>query len=135
MAPFEHERAPVMSRARGTVRPAVRDAGLSARGRVRPVHRRPGPVALASGRPTAPPGFGAEGGPPRAWSSPPGPGGFPLGAVRGRLGRSQTPQPVVDLGLVAPGPGPLAPLHLPVGFAVAEDGPARAVLFGTEGDH
>lgn len=95
-------------------------------------------VALASCEPTGDvpsgPGAGADGGPP-TWSSPPGPGSFPLGAVRGRLGRSQAPQLVVDLGLVAPGPGALAPLHLPVGFAVAGDGPARVVLLGTEGDH
>ena len=99
------------------------------------MHRWLALVALASCEPTAPPGAGAEGGPPRAWSSPPGPGGFPLGAVRGRLGRSQAPQPVVDLGLVAPGPGSFPPLHLAAGFAVPGDGPARAVLSGTEDDH
>jgi hypothetical protein len=99
------------------------------------VHRWLVLVALASCEPTAPPGAGADGGPSPAWSSPPGPGSFPLGAVRGRLGRSQAPQPVVDLGLVAPGPGALAPLHLPAAFAVAGDGPARVVLSGTEGDH
>jgi hypothetical protein len=99
------------------------------------VHRWLALVALASCEPTAPPEAGADGGPPRAWSSPPGPGGFPLGAVRGRLGRSQAPQPVVDMGLVAPGPGRLAPLHQPAGFAVPGDGPARAVVFGTEGEH
>jgi hypothetical protein len=94
------------------------------------VHRWLALVALSSCEPTAPPADA----PPPAWLSPPAPGGFPLGAIRGRLGRSQAPQPVVDLGLVAPGPGPLAPLHLPAGFAVPGDGPARAVLFGAEGD-
>ncbi len=114
---------------------SVRRGGAPVRGTVRPVHRWLALVALASCEPTAPPDAGADGGPPRTWSSPPGPAGFPLGAVRGRLGRSQAPQPLVDLGLVAPGSGPLAPLHLAIGFAVPGDGPARAVLFGTEGDH
>jgi hypothetical protein len=98
------------------------------------VHRWLALVALAACEPTAPPEAGADGGPPRTWSSAPGPGGFPLGAVRGRLGRSQAPQPAVDLGLVAPGPG-LPPLHLAAGFAVPGDGPAWAVLIGSEGDH
>jgi len=42
---------------------------------------------------------------------------------------------MVDLGLFASDPAPLAPLRLPAGFAVPGEGPARAVLFGTEGDH
>jgi hypothetical protein len=97
------------------------------------VHRWLALVALASCEPTAPPpGAGTEDGPPPTWLSPPGPAGFPLGAVRGRLGRSQAPQAVVDLGLVAPRAGMRA-LHLPAAFAVPGDGPARAVLFGTEG--
>ncbi|HEX3761265.1 MAG TPA: PQQ-binding-like beta-propeller repeat protein, partial [Kofleriaceae bacterium] len=94
------------------------------------MHRWLAIVALASCEPTAPPA--PE--PPPVWLTAPAPAGFPLGAIRGRLGRSQAPQPMVDLGLVAPGPG-LLPLRLPAGFAVPGDGPARAVLFGTEGDH
>lgn len=100
------------------------------------MHRWLALVALASCELTAPPPeAGTEDRPPPAWLSPPGPAGFPLGAIRGRLGRSQAPQPVVDLGLVAPGPGALGPLQRPAGFTVPGDGPARAVLFGTEGDH
>src|SRR4051812_26513296 len=146
MALYEHERAAVAGRGGATVcasgrrRGPISTAGprsgdrSGAHGRVRPVHRWLALVALASCEPTAPPpGAGTEDGPPPTWLSPPGPAGFPLGAVRGRLGRSQAPQAVVDLGLVAPRVGMRA-LHLPAAFAVPGDGPARAVLFGTEGD-
>jgi hypothetical protein len=65
---------------------------------------------------------------------PPAPGGFPLGVVMGRLGRSQAPQPLVDLGLVSAA-GELAPLHLARAWSVPGDGPARGVVYGSEGDH
>ena len=99
------------------------------------MHRWVALLALTACEPTAPaePARAA----PRAWLIPPEPTGFPLGlalgAPRARLGRSQAPEPLVDLGLLAP-PGPVpAPLHQPAGFAVPGDGPARAVVFGTEG--
>lgn len=69
------------------------------------------------------------------WAVPPAPGGFPLGAVQGRLGRSQAPQPLVDLGVASSGQAGLAPLHLAVAWAVPGDGPARAIVEGSEGDH
>src|SRR2546428_5964683 len=42
--------------------------------------------------------------PGAVWVTPPGSTGFPLGALRGRLGRSQAPQPILALG-IASGPG------------------------------
>lgn len=92
------------------------------------------------------------------WVVAPAPSGFPLGTIQGRLGRSQAPQPLVDLGIAGPsGPGDragsegdagagstgsaggdaggLAPLHLAMAWAVPGDGPARAVVYGSEGDH
>ncbi|HEY0985860.1 MAG TPA: hypothetical protein VGD80_02370, partial [Kofleriaceae bacterium] len=88
-------------------------------------------LALAACEPTAP----ALDAPTVIWVVPPAPGGFPLGAVSGRLGRGQAPQPVVELGL-ASGPGfPLAPLHRAALWPVPGDGPTRAVAYGSEGDH
>lgn len=93
------------------------------------MHRWVALLALTACEPTARPTEA----PPAVWLSPPGPSGFPLGAVRGRLGRSQAPQPLVDLGL--PGPaGALTPLALAAVVAVPGDGPARAVLSGSD-DH
>ncbi|HEX4422582.1 MAG TPA: hypothetical protein VH165_31925, partial [Kofleriaceae bacterium] len=89
------------------------------------------------------------------WVVAPAPSGLPLGAVTGRLGRSQPPQPVVDLGLVSAAAevDHLAPLRLPTAWPVPGPGdgsgsgsgsgpapdagtdPARAVVFGSEGDH
>jgi hypothetical protein len=97
---------------------------------VQPVHRWVVLVALAACEPTAPP----PDAPPVTWVVPPAPGGFPLGAVNGRLGRSQPPQPLVDLGLAGAAPG-LAPLHLATAWPLPGDGPARAVVYGSEGDH
>ena len=93
------------------------------------MHRWVALVALTACEPTAPP----PDPPQAAWLSLPGPSGFPLGELRGRLGRGQPPQPVVDLG-IASAAGELAPLHLATPFAVPGDGPARAVLSGAEGD-
>jgi len=68
---------------------------------------------------------------PVAWVYPPSAGAFPLGASRGRLGRSQAPQPIVELGVA----GHHAPLRLATAWAIPGDGPARAVVYGSEGDH
>jgi len=95
------------------------------------VHRWVLLAALAACGPSSP-APGAPDGQVR-WLVPPGPGGFPLGAARGRLGRSQAPEALIDLGIA--GPGNLAPLRRPVGIAVPGGGPARAVLFGSEVDH
>jgi outer membrane protein assembly factor BamB len=96
------------------------------------VHRWVALLAVAACEPPAPPADTAAG--PVRWLSPPAPGGFPLGAIHGRLGRSQPPESPVDLGIAAP-PDEGVALRLPAGFAVPGDGPARAVVFGSEGDH
>ncbi|HMG55033.1 MAG TPA: PQQ-binding-like beta-propeller repeat protein [Kofleriaceae bacterium] len=101
------------------------------------MHRWVALLALAACEPTAPPAeagaaaLGAAARLPVVWQAPPAAAWFPLGAVRGRIGRSQAPQPLVDLGIAASAGG-LEPLRLPAGFAVPGDGPARAVLFGSE---
>ena len=97
-------------------------------------------LALVACAPATPAGDGADGhdAPPVTWVVAPAPGGFPLGAVVGRLGRSQAPQPIVDLGIAGPegaagSGGGLAPLHLATMLVVPGDGPARAVVHGSEG--
>ncbi|TMQ02860.1 MAG: hypothetical protein E6J91_49585, partial [Deltaproteobacteria bacterium] len=90
------------------------------------MHRWVALVALAACEPSEPTRDA-----PVVWVNPPGPSGFPLGAIGGRLGRSQAPQPVVDLGITSAA-GALAPLHLATAFAVPGDGPARAAMFGWE---
>jgi sugar lactone lactonase YvrE len=99
---------------------------------VRPVHRWVVLLALAACEPTAP--THDTDARPVIWELPPAPGGFPLGAIRGRLGRGQPPQALVDLG-IASAVGELAPLHLAMAYAVPGDGPARAVISGRDGDH
>ncbi|HET9625244.1 MAG TPA: PQQ-binding-like beta-propeller repeat protein [Kofleriaceae bacterium] len=69
------------------------------------------------------------------WVVPPAPSGFPLGEVRGTLGRGQAPEPALELGLRAAGHDELAPLRLPTAWPIPGDGPARAVVFGSEADH
>jgi outer membrane protein assembly factor BamB len=103
-------------------------------------------LALAACAPATPAGDGDPGrdAPPVTWIVPPAPGVFPLGAIAGRLGRSQAPQPMIDLGIAAPegvggvgavgGGGGFAPLHLATVLVVPGDGPARAVVHGAEGD-
>ncbi len=59
--------------------------------------------------------------PPIAWS---------LGEARGRFGRGLATQPVVPLAISGSG----APLRLPTPWAIPGDGPARAAIFGLEGD-
>src|SRR5262249_21439120 len=55
-----------------------------------------------------------------------------LGAVGGRLGRSQAPQPLVSLGIAGPGGAArLLPLHGAAVWAVPGDGPARAGVYGS----
>jgi hypothetical protein len=104
------------------------------------VHRWVVLLGLAACAPTASTGDDASGraAPPVTWIVPPAPGGFPLGAVRGRLGRGQAPQRIVDLGIAGPegiAGGGLAPLHLATAWPVPGEGPARAVVYGSEGDH
>ncbi|HEU0034300.1 MAG TPA: hypothetical protein VFQ53_26940 [Kofleriaceae bacterium] len=67
---------------------------------------------------------------PPAWVYPPAPAGSPLGALKGRFGRSQPPQPTVPAGIVG---SVRVPLHLATPYAVPGDGPARAVIYGLEG--
>ena len=64
----------------------------------------------------------------RHWVVPPGPAAWPLGAVTGRIGRSQAPQPVVREGLEG---APATPLQLPTAWPVP--GTARAVVYGQDG--
>src|SRR5512140_61086 len=111
-----------------------RESGHAARGRVEPVHRWVALLALVACKPTTPIGDAPDGRdgratPPVTWVVPPAPSGFPLGAVHGRLGRSQAPQPMVDLGISAPAGSVvgLPPLHVTMAWAVPGDGPARAV--------
>ena len=59
--------------------------------------------------------------PPVAWQ---------LGEVRGRFGRGVATQQVAPLAIAGPG----APLRLPTPWAIPGDGPARAAIFGLEGD-
>jgi hypothetical protein len=120
---------------------------------VRPVHRWVVLLGLVACGPAAPT---REEPPLPRWVVPPAPSGFPLGAISGRLGRSQTPQPAVDLGLTFGGasraaapargsavgaPGPAggiaqvpAPLRLATAWPIPGGGPARAVVYGSEGD-
>jgi hypothetical protein len=57
--------------------------------------------------------------------------GWPLGALRGRIGRSQAPQPVVTEPIAGE---PAAPLRLPTPWTVPGDGPARAIVYGLDGE-
>ncbi len=78
---------------------------------------------------------GAASEPVVRWVYAPPPTAWPLGPVVGRFGRGQTPQPVERLGIdLAPGGEALAPLRLATPWAVPGDGPARAILYGGEGD-
>jgi len=101
---------------------------------VRSVHRWVVLLALASCEPTAP--ADAPRAAPVRWVVAPPPGGFPLGAPVGRLGRSQAPQALVELGLAMSGPGgpALAPLHLATAWSIPGSGPARAAVVGSAGD-
>lgn len=66
------------------------------------------------------------------WVYPPVPTSWQLGAPRGRIGRSQPPQLAPSAGIV--GAAGLAPLRLATAWQVPGDGPARAVLYGMDGD-
>lgn len=80
--------------------------------------------------------------PPVAWRYPPPASGFPLGALRGRLGRSQAPEPLVELGIAGreaagdalAGVRKVEPLRQASAWAIPGDGPARAVVYGSDGD-
>ena len=68
--------------------------------------------------------------PPPAWVYAPAPTAWPLGDVRGRIGRSQPPQPAAHAGITG---SVRFPLHAPTPWRVPGDGPARAVIYGLEG--
>ncbi len=69
----------------------------------------------------APPARPAYPAPPVAWQ---------LGEVRGRFGRGVATQEIAALAIAGPG----APLRLPTPWAIPGDGPARAAIFGLEGE-
>lgn len=90
------------------------------------MHRRVVLLALVACEAPAPP---LEG-PAPAWVYAPSPTSWPLGAVNGRLGRSQAPQPTLHAGIT----GTVRfPLRSPTPWAVPGEGPARAVIYGFEG--
>jgi hypothetical protein len=66
------------------------------------------------------------------WTYAPPPTSFPLGEARGRVGRSQSPQVAERLGIAGE---PLVPLRLATPWVVPGAGPARAIVYGLEGDH
>ncbi|MEO7091802.1 MAG: hypothetical protein ABI175_01045, partial [Polyangiales bacterium] len=68
--------------------------------------------------------------PPPKWVYPPPPPAWPLGAVQGRIGRSQAPQPVPPAGITG---DVRFPLRLVTPWPVPGKGPARAVNYGMEG--
>ena len=68
--------------------------------------------------------------PPPKWVYLPPPPAWPLGAVRGRIGRSQAPQPAPPAGIT----GEMKfPLRLATPWVVPGKGPARAINYGNEG--
>jgi hypothetical protein len=73
-------------------------------------------------------------GPAPVWLYEPGPTAFPLGAVTGQIGRGQSPQPMLELGIAGPVGKAVAPLHLATVWQIAGDGPARAVFYGMDGE-
>lgn len=87
----------------------------------------------------APPGDAAPE-PPVAWRYAPAAVGFPLGAVTGRIGRSQAPQAMAELGIAGGGDDALAgvrrvePLRQPSAWPIPGPGPARAAVYGSVGD-
>lgn len=68
--------------------------------------------------------------PPPKWVYPPPPPSWPLGAVMGRIGRSQAVQPTLPAGITG---DVRFPLRLVTPWAVPGEGPARAVNYGMEG--
>lgn len=61
--------------------------------------------------------------------------GLPIGGLHGKLGRSEAPQPAVDLGIAAADVAGLAPLRQPRAWPIPGAGPARAAVYGFDGDH
>lgn len=88
----------------------------------------------------APAGDDAAPEPPVAWRYAPAAGGFPLGAVTGRIGRSQAPQVMAELGIAGGGGDALAgvrrvePLRQPSAWPIPGPGPARAAVYGSVGE-
>lgn len=68
---------------------------------------------------------------PPAWVYPPRISAWPVGAIRGAIGRSQPPQLVDQVGITGKD---LVPLRLPTPWAVPGAGPARAAVYGLAGD-
>ncbi|MBL0219684.1 MAG: hypothetical protein IPQ07_38190 [Myxococcales bacterium] len=68
--------------------------------------------------------------PPPRWVYPPPPPSWPLGAVQGRIGRSQPTQPALPAGITGE---KKVPLRLATPWTVPGAGPARAVIYGLEG--
>ncbi len=92
-----------------------------------PVHRRVVLLlALAACEASAPP----PPVPPPHWVYPPPPPSWPIGAARGRIGRSQATQPAPPAGITG---DVRFPLRLPTPWLVPGPGPARAVIYGLEG--
>jgi hypothetical protein len=71
--------------------------------------------------------------PPKSvhWTYAPPPAAFPLGEARGRFGRSQAPQLAERMGIVGE---PETPLRLPTPWPVPGAGPARAIVYGLDGE-
>ncbi len=68
---------------------------------------------------------------PPTWVYPPGDVAWPVGDVRGAIGRSQSPQLARQVGIA--GNNTLVPLRLPTPWTVPGDGPARAAVYGRAG--
>ncbi|MGE5181418.1 MAG: hypothetical protein ACM31C_05130 [Acidobacteriota bacterium] len=69
--------------------------------------------------------------PPAHYTYPPPPAAWPLGAVHARLGRSQAPQLARREGIAG---DPAQPLRLPTPWSVPGKGPARAIVYGLDGE-
>ena len=68
---------------------------------------------------------------PVHYTYPPPPAAWPLGRVNARLGRSQAPQLAAREGIAGE---PARGLKLATPWAVPGDGPARAIVYGLDGD-
>ncbi|MGN6109253.1 MAG: hypothetical protein ACTHU0_29370 [Kofleriaceae bacterium] len=87
-------------------------------------------LALVGCEPPAP----APEPPPLAWVYAPAPPAWQLGELRGRLGRSQPPQLPLAAGITGALAAPTTPLRLATPWQVPGRGPARAIVYGLEGD-
>jgi hypothetical protein len=68
--------------------------------------------------------------PPVAWTYAPPPAAWPIGELRGRIGRSQPPQQVTAGGVEGQPPHGLT---MPSMWSVPGEGPARAIVAGRDG--